>query len=44
MGVSDAQRTQERQCATFFYIKDLPPAAERELEEFLRQLKKKYHL
>lgn len=44
MGVSDAQRTQERQCATFFYIKDLPPAAARELEEFLRQLKKKYRL
>lgn len=44
MGLSDRQKPQERQGAAFFYIKDLPPAAARELEEFLQQLKKKYRL
>ena len=44
MGLTDRQKPQERQGAAFLYIKDLPPAAARELEEFLRQLKKKYRL
>ena len=44
MGLTDRQKPQERQGAAFLYIKDLPPAAARELEEFLQQLKKKYRL
>lgn len=44
MGLSDRQNLPERPCGAFLYIKDLPPAAERELEEFLQLLKKKYHL
>lgn len=44
MGLSDRQAPPERRGGILLYLKDLPPAAERELEEFLQQLKKKYHL
>ena len=44
MGLSDRPNAQSRQKGALLFVKDLPPAAERELEEFLQQLKRKYHL
>lgn len=44
MGLSDRPKMQPGPRASLFFVKDLPPAAERELEEFLLQLKKKYRL
>ncbi|HIX04845.1 MAG TPA: helix-turn-helix domain-containing protein [Candidatus Fournierella pullicola] len=44
MGLSDRPKVTPHQKAALFYVKDLPPAAERELEEFLQQLKRKYRL
>ena len=44
MGLSDRPKVTPRQKAALFYVTDLPPAAERELEEFLQQLKRKYRL
>ncbi|HJA26439.1 MAG TPA: helix-turn-helix domain-containing protein [Candidatus Fournierella merdigallinarum] len=44
MGLSDTQSHQESQGTFFVCIRELPPAAERELVEFLRVFRKKYCL
>lgn len=44
MGLSDTQSHQESQGTFFICIGELPPAAERELVEFLRVFRKKYCL
>lgn len=44
LGLSDRREPPADKGATFIFIQDLPPAAERELGEFLQHLKKKYRL
>ena len=44
LGLADRPDPPRREGPAFIYIHDLPPAAERELHEFLQNLLRKYRL
>ena len=44
LGLSDRREPSREKGASFLFIRELPPEAERELAAFLQYLKKKYRL